>query len=119
MAITTNNKPLMLFGDGLNKIERRLDHQSRMAKIKVYGHDGGLNPDRICNRAMFGTDYHPDDVNLNIGVYMRRWRDILRGTTQQAMDDMFYGGLGMVDHSYDHDGSISIRNISPREYMIS
>ena len=72
-----------------------------------------LDPHRVVNRAMYGTDYDPKDVGFGVNNIMQKYAVALHRQNQEAisraMDEAFYSGIGFLKHAWKDDGSLEIK----------
>lgn len=67
---------------------RHLEHQRVVNRL--ISEEYVLEPDRLANRVIYGTDYHPDQVAFN--QYKKIWDDFTK-ECEVDVDDWFEGKL--------------------------
>ena len=101
------------------KLERYFDHRGRVSQFEL-GYPV-LEPDRIINRALYGTDYDPQEVGFAMNRVMSKAAEHLlyrdKEVVARAIEDGVLGGWGMLSHEIDEDGDIKLVYKPPQECM--
>ena len=99
------------------KVLRYLEHRGRV--LKFLSSEVILEPQRIVNRALYGTDYHPDDVALKMRSAMS-YCGILQGEARddlmKAYEQSLMQGFGILEHNWAN-GQLNIGCTPPGEYL--
>ena len=100
------------------KVLRHLEHRGRV--LKFLSSEEILDPQRVVNRALYGTDYHPDDVAFKIRSAMSYVGEVLHG---EARDELFKAyeqslmqGFGILEHAWVN-GRLHIGCTPPGEHI--
>jgi hypothetical protein len=100
---------------GFRKIGRQISLYHTIEKFTFS--EEILDPQRVVNRVMYGTDYDPKDVGFGVNRVMKKYAEAIhqqnQEAVQRAMDAAFYSGMGFLKHSWKDDGSLEIK-ASPR-----
>ena len=102
------------------KMLREVNHRNRVRKFMPSGEI--LDPHRIANRAMYGTDYHPDEVRFREDAALRDMLAMSACKPQcmneigKAYEQSLIGGIGILEHKWVN-GQMHIDCISPSQYI--
>jgi hypothetical protein len=97
---------------------RYLEHLGRMRK---FSHDEPvLDPRRMVNRTLYGTDYHPEDVAFQLTKALKHFHTEMNGVSIQeygkCLADEMVHGFGILEHAWV-DGRLTVKAVRPENYI--
>jgi hypothetical protein len=79
-----------------------------------------LDPRRVVNRAMFGTDYHPEDVAFQLTKALKKFKEGMDSVSIEeygkCLADEMVHGFGILEHAWV-DGKLTLKAVRPENYL--
>lgn len=100
------------------KALREMEHLGRIRQF-TYAEEI-LDPQRVVNRAMWGTDYHPEDVGFQLTRALKHFHKEMTGVSIQeygkCLADEMVHGFGILEHAWV-DGQLTLKAVRPENYL--
>lgn len=104
--------------NSFRKVLRHLEHLGRIQPFICP--DPVLDPQRVVNRAMWGTDYHPEDVAFHLTKSLKHFHKEMTGVSIQeygkCLADEMVHGFGILEHAWV-DGKLTVKAVRPEDYL--
>lgn len=105
----------------MNCFRKVLRHLEHLGRIRPYiCPDPVLDPQRVVNRAMWGTDYHPEDVAFHLTKALKTFKEGMDGVSIQeygkCLADEMVHGFGILEHAWV-DGRLTLKAVRPEDYL--
>lgn len=106
----------------MNSFRRCLRHLEHLGRVRQFTYrEEILDPQRVVNRAMFGTDYHPDDVAFQLTKALRKFKDGMDSVSIEeygkCLADEMVHGFGILEHAWV-DGQLTLKAVRPENYLV-
>lgn len=104
--------------NSFRKALRELEHIGRVRQFTST--EEILDPQRVVNRVMWGTDYHPEDVAFQLTKALKHFHKEMMGVSIQeygkCLADEMVHGFGILEHAWV-DGKLTIKAVRPENYI--
>lgn len=77
--------------NSFKRLRRYIEHCNRLNEFSYK--EAVLNPERVVNRALFGTDYHPDEVSFQLNKVMKKYAEAIHMNHAAEMGNAYHQAL--------------------------
>jgi len=105
----------------MNSFRKALREMEHIGRVRQFtSTEEILDPQRVVNRVMWGTDYHPEDVAFQLTKALKHFHKEMTGVSIQeygkCLADEMVHGFGILEHAWV-DGQLTLKAVRPENYL--